>query len=126
MQRTTRSVSVTEDGTALLPHADQVLDSVSAARASVGGEVSTPSGTLRVTAPASFGRMHMVPALPGFFERYPDLNVVVPHLGGALPFLSTRLDVAVDVRGFPRTMGNNFPAMAFDYICEIRIVLDQR
>lgn len=75
LQRTTRSVSLTEDGEALLPHAEQVLDSVSAARAAVGSEVGSPSGTLRVTAPASFGRMHMIPALPDFFEQYPDLNL---------------------------------------------------
>ncbi|MCH9695541.1 MAG: LysR family transcriptional regulator [Gammaproteobacteria bacterium] len=75
LQRTTRSVSLTEDGEALLPHADQVLDSVSAAHAAVGSEVASPSGRLRVTAPASFGRMHMVPALPDFFERYPDLTL---------------------------------------------------
>jgi DNA-binding transcriptional LysR family regulator len=75
LQRTTRSVSLTEDGETFLPHAEQVLDSVAEARASVSSEVASPSGTIRVTAPASFGRMHIMPALPDFFECYPDLTL---------------------------------------------------
>ncbi|WP_315983768.1 LysR family transcriptional regulator [Aliamphritea spongicola] len=66
LHRTTRKVSLTEEGLAFLPHAEDVLASVEAARASVGAGKVSPSGTLRVTAPASFGRMHLVPALEGF------------------------------------------------------------
>ncbi|NOH78376.1 LysR family transcriptional regulator [Vibrio sp. RE86] len=75
IHRTTRKVSLTEEGLAFLPHAEEVLASIEAARSAVGVGSSSPSGTLRITAPASFGRMHLIPALTGFLELYPDLNV---------------------------------------------------
>ena len=56
IHRTTRKVSLTEDGVAFLPHAQEVLSSVDVAFASVGFGNMTPSGRLRITAPASFGR----------------------------------------------------------------------
>ncbi len=75
VHRTTRKVSLTEEGVAFLPHAEDVLSSVDAAKASIGVGNSSPRGTLRVAAPASFGRMHLIPALTDFLKLYPDLNV---------------------------------------------------
>ena len=43
--------------------------------ASVGAGEGEPVGTLRIAAPASFGRMHLMPALVGVLERYPGLNL---------------------------------------------------
>jgi len=75
VHRTTRKVSLTEEGIAFLPHAEEVLSSVEVAQASIGSGSISPQGTLRVTAPASFGRMHVIPALGGFLQEYPQLNV---------------------------------------------------
>ena len=75
VHRTTRKVSLTEEGVAFLPHAEEVLSTVEAARASVGAGKAAPSGTLKVTAPASFGRQHLIPALTRFIEKYPDITV---------------------------------------------------
>ncbi|MBT8098606.1 MAG: LysR family transcriptional regulator [Gammaproteobacteria bacterium] len=75
VHRTTRSVSLTEDGAAFLPHAEEVLASVEAARAAVGAGSISPRGTLRVTAPASFGRMHLVPQLKGYLGSFPELTL---------------------------------------------------
>lgn len=75
VHRTTRKVSLTEEGAAFLPHAEDVLSSVDAAKASIGVGNSSPRGTLRVAAPASFGRMHLIPALTDFLKLYPELNV---------------------------------------------------
>ncbi len=75
VHRTTRKVSLTEEGQAFLPHARDLLEQVELARASVGVGSVKPSGRLRVTAPASFGRMHLIPALDAFMTQYPDLRV---------------------------------------------------
>lgn len=75
IHRTTRKVSLTEDGEAFLPHAMEVLESIETARASVGTGSIAPQGKLRITASASFGRMHLIPALDGFLKRYPELKV---------------------------------------------------
>ncbi|WP_370277913.1 LysR family transcriptional regulator [Pontibacterium sp.] len=95
LHRTTRKVSLTEEGLAFLPHAEEVLASVEAARASVGaGEVS-PQGTLRVTAPASFGRMHLVPALKGFLDRYPDLDIDLRLSDTIIDMVEGGFDIAI-------------------------------
>lgn len=75
LHRTTRKVALTEEGLAFLPHAEDVLNGVEAARAAIGAGTTKPSGTLRLTMPASFGRMHVLPALPGFFALYPDIKL---------------------------------------------------
>ncbi|WP_046004517.1 LysR family transcriptional regulator [Pseudoalteromonas rubra] len=75
LHRTTRKVALTEEGQAFLPHAEDVLNGVEAARAAIGAGTTKPSGTLRLTMPASFGRMHVLPALPGFFALYPDIKL---------------------------------------------------
>lgn len=83
IHRTTRRVSLTEEGVALLPHAMEVLEHVEQARASVGAGRLMPQGKLRITAPASFGRLHLLPALDEFLKRYPDL-VVDLHLSDSI------------------------------------------
>lgn len=95
VHRTTRKVSLTEEGVSFLPHAEEVLASVEAARSSVGAGSSLPKGTLRVTAPASFGRMHLVPALKGFMERYPDLNFDLRLTDSIVDLVEGGFDIAI-------------------------------
>ncbi|WP_261840847.1 LysR family transcriptional regulator [Aliamphritea ceti] len=95
VHRTTRKVSLTEDGLAFLPHAEDVLSSVEAARASVGAGKVSPSGTLRVAAPASFGRMHLVPALEEFLSRYPDLYVDFRFSDSIVDMVEGGFDIAI-------------------------------
>ncbi|WP_435236299.1 LysR family transcriptional regulator [Psychromonas sp. PT13] len=95
VHRTTRKVSLTEEGLVFLPHAQEVLASVEAACASVGsGEVS-PKGTLRVTASSSFGRMHLVPALKGFLDKYPDLSVDLRLSDTIVDLVEGGFDIAI-------------------------------
>lgn len=95
VHRTTRKVSLTEEGQAFLPHAEEVLASVEAARASVGAGSALPVGTLRVTAPASFGRMHLIPALKGFLARYPDLTVDFRFSDTIVDMVEGGFDIAI-------------------------------
>lgn len=95
IHRTTRKVSLTEEGIVFLPHAEDVLDSVEAARASIGAGSSSPSGIIRIAAPASFGRMHLLPALNGFFERYPDLTVDLKLSDTIIDLVEGGFDIAI-------------------------------
>lgn len=97
VHRTTRKVSLTAEGQAFLPYAEEVLASVEAAKGAVGVGVSNPLGTLRVTAPASFGRMHLIPALAGFMKRYPELNVDVRFSDALIDMVEGGFDVAIRV-----------------------------
>ncbi|WP_394713367.1 LysR family transcriptional regulator [Desulfogranum marinum] len=95
LHRTTRKVSLTEEGVAFLPHAEEVLASIEAARASVGAGDVLPKGTLRVTAPSSFGRMHLMPALKGFLTRYPDLSIDLRLTDTIVDLVEGGFDIAI-------------------------------
>ncbi len=95
VHRTTRKVSLTEEGQAFLPHAEEVLSHIEAARASVGAGKASPSGTLRVAAPASFGRMHLIPALKDFMAQYPDLKIDFRFSDTIVDMVEGGFDVAI-------------------------------
>lgn len=95
VHRTTRKVALTEEGKAFLPHAQEVLASVDAAKAAVGAGCALPSGVLRVTAPASFGRMHLVPKLNTFLARYPDLQIDLRLTDSIVDLVEGGFDVAI-------------------------------
>ncbi|RVU82845.1 LysR family transcriptional regulator [Leucothrix sargassi] len=95
LHRTTRKVSLTEEGREFLPHAEEVLSAVASARASVGSGSFTPQGTIRVSTPSSFGRMHIVPALKGFLAAYPDLKVDLRQSDSLIDMVEGGFDIAV-------------------------------
>ncbi|GEM78922.1 LysR family transcriptional regulator [Vibrio superstes] len=95
IHRTTRKVSLTEEGEAFLPHAEDLLLGVDAALASVGKGAAGPQGTLRITAPASFGRLHLIPALKGFLAEYPDLTLDIQLTDSMIDLIDGGFDVAI-------------------------------
>ncbi len=95
IHRTTRRVSLTEEGEAFLPHAVELLDSAEMARASVGSGVINPQGKLRVAAPASLGRMHLIPALEKFLLQYPELRVDMYLSDSVTDMVEGGFDVAI-------------------------------
>lgn len=95
LHRTTRQATPTVDGLAFLPHAEHVLDAADAARTALGREHVAPRGTLRVAAPASFARMHIVPGLADFYARYPDLVLDLRISDSVVDLVEGAFDVAV-------------------------------
>lgn len=95
LHRTTRKATLTEDGSALLPHAEHLLEAAATARAVLGREKVSPRGVLRVAAPSSFARMHIVPALPTFMARYPDLRLDMRISDSVVDLVEGAFDVAV-------------------------------
>lgn len=95
LHRTTRQTTLTEDGLAFLPHAEHVVHAADSARAALGREQAAPRGTLRVAAPASFARMHIVPGLPDFCGRYPGLALDLRISDSIVDLVEGAFDVAV-------------------------------
>lgn len=95
IHRTTRKVSLTDEGKLFLPHAEEVLSSIETAQAAVGVGSQTPQGTLRVTAPASFGRLHLVPAIADFLASHPQLNIDFRFSDSILDLIEGGFDVAI-------------------------------
>ncbi|MGH8491622.1 MAG: LysR substrate-binding domain-containing protein [Moraxellaceae bacterium] len=74
LNRTTRQVNPTSDGTAYYENAVRLLQDLEEVEASLSHAVTTAKGRLRVDASASV-RDIIIPALPEFFERYPDIQL---------------------------------------------------
>ncbi|NVD42938.1 LysR family transcriptional regulator [Ensifer sp. HO-A22] len=95
LHRTTRQATLTEDGLAFLPHAENVVHAAESAQAALGREQASPRGTLRVAAPASFARMHIVPGLPQFCRQYPELALDLRISDSIVDLVEGAFDVAV-------------------------------
>ena len=75
LQRTTRRVTVTPDGAAFYERCVRILTDLEEAEASIMQARVAPNGRLRVVVPGAFGRLFVIPALPQFLARYPDLRL---------------------------------------------------
>ncbi len=75
LTRTTRALTLTDDGRAFYEHALRALEALAEAENAVGRRRSKPSGLLRIATPVVFGRLHIVPRLPAFLSRYPDVSI---------------------------------------------------
>ncbi|MFN7101357.1 MAG: LysR family transcriptional regulator [Pseudorhizobium sp.] len=95
LHRTTRQATLTEDGIAFLPHAEHLVHAAESARAALGREQAAPRGTLRVAAPSSFARMHIVPGLPEFCKKYPELALDLRISDSIVDLVEGAFDIAV-------------------------------
>lgn len=76
LNRTTRRLSLTDDGTSYLEHVRRILADVQETDAMLSAGRSVPRGVLRVDMPVALGRQYIVPALPRFAAQYPELEVI--------------------------------------------------
>ena len=74
LQRTTRSVTLTDVGARYHERARRILADVEEAERSAEGERTRPSGRLVVSAPVGFGRLHVSSVMSAYLERYPDVS----------------------------------------------------
>ena len=74
LQRTTRSVTLTDAGTRYLERARRILADVEEAERAAEGERTRPSGRLVVSAPLGFGRLHVSPVMSAYLKRYRDVS----------------------------------------------------
>jgi DNA-binding transcriptional LysR family regulator len=95
--RTTRRVSVTSEGSDYLERARRVLAELEAADDSLRQTRDHPRGRLRVDVPVAFGRHLLIPALPGFLARYPELQIEVGLNDRVVDLLAERVDIALRV-----------------------------
>ena len=75
LNRTTRKLSVTADGAAYYERVVRLLADMDDAETSLSSASALPRGHLRVDVPSPLARMILVPALPAFYARYPDIQL---------------------------------------------------
>lgn len=78
LNRTTRKVNLTADGAAYYQRVSRLLADMDDAETSVSSALASPRGRLRVDVPSPFASLILIPALPSFLAKYPDIQL---HLG---------------------------------------------
>jgi len=101
LQRTTRSLRLTEPGEVFLADCRRILAELDAAEAAVTGARHEPRGTLAVTAPALFGSRHIAPLLFEFLDRHPALQARALFTNRLVHLVDEGFDVAVRIAELP-------------------------
>jgi len=96
-----RRLILTDSGEYFAKTAQQVIAELMEAKETLANRDGEPHGKLTVTAPGSFGRRHLAPAIRSFLEKYPHIEIDL-FLGDAVIDLSLqRIDVAIRIGNLP-------------------------
>ena len=99
--RTTRRMTLTQEGTAFLEDCQRLITDLGNAEASVSAGGLQASGHLRLTAPAGFGRRHVAPLVPLFRELHPEVTVSLNLSDRVINMAGEGFDCAVRVGDLP-------------------------
>lgn len=95
LNRTTRAVSLTDDGTRYLNQCRRVLSEIADLDAAANGKHQEPHGSLSITAPVAFGRMHVLPIVKTFLTHYPAVDAKLLLVDRSVSLVEEGVDVAV-------------------------------
>jgi DNA-binding transcriptional LysR family regulator len=97
LARTTRGLTQTDPGRVYYRRCSQILEEIRQAEVDAQNHAKAPTGELRITAPATFGRYHVAPVITEFLERYPRLSCYLLLSDHCESLSEQRLDVAIRV-----------------------------
>ncbi|AOK30100.1 MULTISPECIES: LysR family transcriptional regulator [Burkholderia] len=97
LNRTTRRVTVTQDGAALYERCLRLIADVEETENLFRHTSIGPSGTLRVDMPGRIGRLIVAPALPAFLDRYPQIDIDLGVTDRAVNLIEERVDCVLRV-----------------------------
>ena len=95
MNRTTRSLKLTEEGDAFLRQARVALEALELAADAVVSQRAAPSGRVRISTSTGFGREQLAPVLPGLLKTYPGLSVEVDFDDRVVDLIQEGYDIAL-------------------------------
>ena len=97
LQRTTRSVTLTDTGRHYLERARRILADVEEAERAAEGERTRPSGRLVVSAPLGFGRLHVSPVMSAYLKRYGEVSGELRLEDRMISLVEDGIDLAVRI-----------------------------
>jgi DNA-binding transcriptional LysR family regulator len=97
LQRTTRSVMLTDVGARYLARARQILADVVEAEGAAQAERTQPTGRLVVSAPVGFGRIHVTPLTSAYLQRYPQVAGELRLSNRIVNLIDDGIDAAVRI-----------------------------
>ncbi len=99
IHRTTRSVSLTEEGRLFYEHAIRILSEVDDAESALAQRHQAPTGRLRIDVPIALGRLHILPVLQRFLNSWPEVDAEVSFSDEYRDIVGDGIDVAVRIGG---------------------------
>jgi DNA-binding transcriptional LysR family regulator len=97
LNRTTRSISLTQAGQGFFQRVGPILAELAEAEMAVTSEVTAPRGVLKLAVPMSFGIRHLGPAITMFMERWPDVEVSMDVSDRFVDLVEEGYDVALRI-----------------------------
>jgi DNA-binding transcriptional LysR family regulator len=97
LNRTTRTLSLTEAGRAFHERCVQLLADLEDAEASAGAGAVVPRGTLRVSCAVSFGERYVAPAMAAFMAKYPEMRLDIELSDRLVDLVDEGFDAAVRI-----------------------------
>jgi DNA-binding transcriptional LysR family regulator len=95
LNRTTRRLSLTDEGEAYYHRSSHILDEIEEAEQAISRSHAAPRGRLRVTAAAAFATNQMAPVLPEFLDRYPEVHLELSVGDRVVDLVEEGFDVGV-------------------------------
>lgn len=97
VNRTTRSLHLTDEGAAYYETCTRVLAEIEEADAAVSAGRAEPRGVLRVAIPASFGNQYVAPLVPKFAELYPNVQIALSLSDRTVNLVEEGFDLAIRI-----------------------------
>ena len=97
LYRTTRKVSLTEEGNVFYQHCRGVLDGLDAAEQAVTHLQSKPQGMIKLTAPVTYGERQLIPLVNDFMVQYDDIEVTALLSNQQLDLVEDSYDLAIRI-----------------------------
>ena len=101
IDRTTRRMMLTDAGRDYLKTCRQVLEDLERAESRIAGQSTELSGELAITAPVSFGRLHVLPMIASFLDAYPRINARLLLIDRIVDLIEEGIDIAIRIGELP-------------------------
>jgi len=97
LHRTTRRISLTDEGATFHESVLRILQEVEEAEAAASAGSAKPRGVLKVAMPASFGHRHIAPLIPKFAARYPEVELALQMSDRPVAIIEEGFDLGIRI-----------------------------
>lgn len=97
LNRTTRHVSLTDDGSVFFEHCRRIIDDLDKAHCLMSNRQAEPRGRLRVSMPSTLGRLFVVPHLKRFLDQYSELTLELNMSDRWVDLIEDEIDIALRI-----------------------------
>ena len=116
LQRSTRSLSMTEAGKAIHERATQSIAMLEEARSHASNLTETPQGLIKVTTSVAFGKLCIAPVLSEFLQHYPQIKIQLVLLDRMVDLVEEGFDLAIRLTRSPPEQFVAKPLMPIEYV----------